>query len=583
MEKHTKRGRFIAAVDNICFTMHDGRMPRLSDIPRNATGLRFFSRARLRVPEGWQVDRALSRQVHDLEQRWTERAGFKFKSLWPVQLRPRPISDCPNSCSYAGTCIETVGDDRGAQCRCHQGFAGSSCAEVDASECLNRCSGHGRCESRFCNCEEGWFGLDCSLTRGSASTGRKRLAYAPTYVYPLPTALTMDFLYQRDPRWRGLFYTNRVFLEMLHQRHDALVANPEEATLFLIPVMLTQMRDSLWEAKRFLPALQGYIQARYPYWNRSGGSDHYFFTGQDMGGCWVPPALSSAMIVSHFGFLGSTLDWINSPMWQLARHSRSGWYPGRNPSQTPCYARKKDVVVPVDFSVTRLHTVQTGCALNDATAPRSLLYMAGSMRTRYASFYSQGVRQQFYRLHQNTSRVLVVDVGGWSAASMRNATFCLAPSGWGFGWRLFVSLAMLCIPVIIQPMVEQAFQEMLPYPAFSLRFQPVDIPTLPQQLRELERNRSFVCAMRASAARYYRALMWEPPGVAYDMLQASLCQRALMRILHVQERSPAARKRGLPSWYRCALLTADRILDSHPADQVSAWPAIRRPPYNQRT
>ena len=46
------------------------------------------------------------------------------------------------------------------------------------------------------------------------------------YVYPLPTHLSMQFAYQRDPTKRGIFYTNRVFLELLHARGDSLVADP---------------------------------------------------------------------------------------------------------------------------------------------------------------------------------------------------------------------------------------------------------------------------------------------------------------------------------------------------------------------
>ena len=38
---------------------------------------------------------------------------------------------------------------------------------------------------------------------------------------------------------------------------------------------------------------------------------------------------------------------------------------------------------------------------------------------------------------------------------MRDSRFCLCPSGWGYGWRLYLAMATLCIPVIIQPMIEQ--------------------------------------------------------------------------------------------------------------------------------
>jgi hypothetical protein len=61
----------------------------------------------------------------------------------------------------------------------------------------------------------------------------------------------------------------------------------------------------------------------------------------------------------------------------------------------------------------------------------------------------QGVRSTFLNLHKNTTGVRF-KIGMWTADDLRNATFCLAPSGWGYGWRTYLALAMLCIPVIIQ-------------------------------------------------------------------------------------------------------------------------------------
>ena len=59
-------------------------------------------------------------------------------------------------------------------------------------------------------------------------------------------------------------------------------------------------------------------------------------------------------------------------------------------------------------------------------------------------------------------------VGDWSFSDLRSSTFCLCPSGWGWGWRTYLALAALCVPVIVQPLVEQAFHELLPYEKFSL-------------------------------------------------------------------------------------------------------------------
>lgn len=141
---------------------------------------------------------------------------------------------------------------RGApQCVCHAGFAGVSCERSEASECVNGCSGHGECVARFCHCTGGWYGVDCSLTQAASEPGASRRQgggvrarrnvhtqgtatsggvmptprqWAPTYVYPLPTEMGLQFMMQRDPGSKGLFYTNRVFLEQVPIAH--LQCNP---------------------------------------------------------------------------------------------------------------------------------------------------------------------------------------------------------------------------------------------------------------------------------------------------------------------------------------------------------------------
>lgn len=295
VERHTARRYFIATNDKVCFTRSNGDALESSDMLNNLSDVRFFARARLPLPPGWEVDPRDSTYdggwVSSLKLRWARLAGISIKSLRPVTQLPRPNSLCPLMCSHAGTCVELLG--KGTRCRCHRGFRGLACEDSDPSECVNGCSSHGMCLSRYCRCDSGWFGLDCSLRRGT----RMPLTYAPTYVYPLPTELSMDFVYQRDPRWRGLFYSNRVYLEALHANRDSLVADPEQAALFFIPVMLTQMRDSLWEARRFLPEIVHWIRANFPFWNRTGGADHYVFTGQDMVRARSEPSPTQLLIV----------------------------------------------------------------------------------------------------------------------------------------------------------------------------------------------------------------------------------------------------------------------------------------------
>jgi len=129
-----------------------------------------------------------------------------------------------------------------------------------------RCAGqgHGKCIGRFCHCAHGWHGHDCSLHIGrqpptsAFALGARvngtatQLRFVPTFVYPLPSYLSLEHVYQvctsnptraqfrltlpavltqRDEQRRGQYYANLRFLEQLLRRRDAVVADPEEAPL----------------------------------------------------------------------------------------------------------------------------------------------------------------------------------------------------------------------------------------------------------------------------------------------------------------------------------------------------------------
>ena len=248
---------------------------------------------------------------------------------------------CPGECSGRGLCYVTrdKADARtggrpvaaasaafAARCACHAGFSGRACETTNQSVCMHGCSGRGECIARMCRCEPGRWGLDCSLSDEMGApphgvNGRRLPPFsAPTYILPLPTEWSLQHLYQGSrAAERGMYEANRLFLERLH-RHAHLVSRPEGAALFYVPVLFAQMHGCLWESQRYLNALVDFLRATPPfayYWRRRGGADHVFFTTQDMGGCFLSPAvMASSIVVSHFGFTGG----IRAPHNRAPRH-----------------------------------------------------------------------------------------------------------------------------------------------------------------------------------------------------------------------------------------------------------------------
>lgn len=98
----------------------------------------------------------------------------------------------------------------------------------------------------------------------------------------------------------------------------------------------------------------------------------------------------------------------------------------------------------------------------------------------------------------------------------RGATFCLCPSGTGWGMRAFHAVALGCIPVIIQddgsgsyPSVLQAFEgPLLDWASLAVRLTFADIPRLPSLLRALAADHEALAAKRRALVAALPRLLW---------------------------------------------------------------------------
>ena len=125
--------------------------------------------------------------------------------------------------------------------------------------------------------------------------------------------------------------------------------------------------------------------------------------------------------------------------------------------------------------------------------------------------------------------------------------FCLCPSGTGWGMRVFHSIALGCIPVIIQrdehssyPHVLQAFEGLLlDWSALSVRLEPRDVPQLPSILRRLAANSSALREKREALAKEWTRLLWRealPHDIAQYLRDSPDAFDSLMQSLWLRQR-----------------------------------------------
>lgn len=106
--------------------------------------------------------------AHDVHQQVNREAGKPDK---PHRLLTN-LSRCTDSCNNRGWCIDATPVGGRLECKCKEHWEGpGDCSEPVKPElvaCPNGCSGRGRCVSGACECDEGKFGIDCSLPPAKA-------------------------------------------------------------------------------------------------------------------------------------------------------------------------------------------------------------------------------------------------------------------------------------------------------------------------------------------------------------------------------------------------------------------------------
>ncbi|GLC68059.1 hypothetical protein PLESTF_000640400 [Pleodorina starrii] len=450
-------------------------------------------------------------------------------SNWSGGHTAHPLEQCPDSCSNGrGVCFKW-GHMAEPQCLCHKGFNGTRCEQEDLTEACwfsPTCSGRGRCRSGFCHCQPGFFGIGChrSMAYQPATLGAlpdlRPHSKLKIYMYDLPWDIAFPYEYNdghfgRDPMYKAYEYFMTYFLTDTVVRTE----NPYEANLFYVPMLLYfyigNVRDPVPQATRTL----NYVKTHWPFYNRTGGRDHFFFMTGDRGTCSIPRWMQDACIkVVHFGMQTRDLPW-----------------QGVTNKEYGCVQIKRDLVVPPINMFNELLPVDTGkyyqwlVSNQGYDGNRTLLFFfAGGVGD--GTEYSGGVRQAIKKLLSSlTPRPPDVEFLEGRTESYRKllqtSKFCIAPYGYGWGLRLVQAIEYGCIPVIIQDRVYQAFEDFLPYEEFSVRMPLSDVPRMVELLRSY--TEAQMAVLRLGLAKYFRAFIWnrEYGGMAYEWTLAGLERR----------------------------------------------------------
>ncbi|PSC75169.1 exostosin-like glycosyltransferase [Micractinium conductrix] len=333
-----------------------------------------------------------------------------------------PLSKCPDQCNKRGYCARWADNLEGEPfCRCHRGFEGGLC-EIDKQQCYLKCNGRGKCRDQYCHCEPPYFSIGCSRsTVYPANYSRPSPVDFKIYMYELSTQLAFENAeFSGWQQHDAIYVAYQQFLEQF-LLSSVRTEDPAEANLFYIPSMTFSHSSNVGTGEEHMRLVIDHIRHEYPYWNRTGGRDHFFWLPADRGACHVrsDPLFFDAIKVTHFGM--HTVPGHKGPFPHAGHPSYGCHHPLRDVVNVPNWPPDQET-----YPLTKELTVD-----QLLEKKKTLFFFAGGQTEDPA--YSGGTRQQVSKLvHEwNDTEFDYVKsgVGNEYQHRLRASKYCFAPYG----------------------------------------------------------------------------------------------------------------------------------------------------------
>ncbi|CAI5462303.1 unnamed protein product [Closterium sp. Yama58-4] len=454
------------------------------------------------------------------------------------------------------------------------GYLGPFCDVRVESYCVNQCSLHGSCHRGYCECSDGYFGIDCSVP--SAFTPRALFTHPSASLHldspPADVASTAV-----DTALAGNVDGERGSSRSSDGDPNGSTATPVDAVESTMPggVQRRVLHGAGGEETHHRPrsrlgAAAGTAGAK------SGWQKRAF--SWDEGACSAPKDVFNSIMLSHWG---NTMAAHNH---STTAYLLDSWHdiPAALRGQHPCFDPLKDVVMPA-FKPPSAEHLRGRLWLNPVEQRQRLFFFGGNLGLNFShgrpeakyvhtrthrpsarafshadanllsthslllalplpspfphpllhphhthGSYSMGIRQRVAlyfasqpNVHGHVGLLSHPDVLVLSgpvpdyAQQLASSRFCGVFPGDGFSARMEDSLLHGCIPCIIQDGIELPFENFLDYPSFTVRIAEADIPNLVTILNSFSSRQ--VRAMQRAASLvwmrwFYRSAVLQEAG-----------------------------------------------------------------------
>ncbi|KAL5770313.1 hypothetical protein ACOSP7_014467 [Xanthoceras sorbifolium] len=313
------------------------------------------------------------------------------------------------------------------------------------------------------------------------------------YVYPIsqddPYA---NILLPINHKPRGNYASEHYFKQVLMKSHF-ITKDPKKADLFFMPFSVANMRvDRRIDVPGIRYFVRDYvlnISQKYPYWNRTGGADHFYVTCHSIG--------KSATLAATYVKLNA-IEVVCS-----ANYFVPSYIPHKDASMPQIWPRHED--------------------------PPNL---ASSERKKLAFFAGRNnspARAKVHRIWGNDREILVhFDWVSNIAEEQLGSKFCLHVKGYEVNTaRAADSLFYGCVPVIIANYYHLPFADIINWKSFSVIVEHEDIPLLKKILKGMSSEKYLM--LQRNVLKVRKHFQWHFPPVDYDAFYMTMYELWLRR------------------------------------------------------
>ncbi|KAL4194150.1 hypothetical protein AMTRI_Chr05g57840 [Amborella trichopoda] len=304
------------------------------------------------------------------------------------------------------------------------------------------------------------------------------------------------------PDLKGIYSSEGWFMKLIEGNEQFTVKDPRKAHMFYLPYSSRILQQVLYVPNShilrplalFLKNYVDMIAAKYPFWNRTGGTDHFLVACHDWG------AYETKL---HLELRKNAMKALCN-----ADLSEGIFKPGR------------DVSLPETFVISSQNpTKDIG---GKPISQRSILaFFAGKLHGRV-----RPILLKHWENKESDMKIFGPMPSGHRRRRayieyMKSSKYCICPMGYEVNSpRIVEAIHYECVPVIIADNFELPFSEALKWDEFSVVVLEREIPRLKEILLSIPERR--YASMQENVRRVQKHFLWHNKPVRYDIFHMIL-------------------------------------------------------------